>query len=161
MIDLDKEYRDDRRLWEVRKVVQEVEFILRHFKEISPVEPPRIESPFEFDALTDEQKADAVAGIELVIRFLRRYLRTAGQDPAIFKPEVRMRSVTPLTDVVKWLIRRCGENATLPDVLRDCALAPHPEKNLAEMQAIAALSDDPYFWYVTDITLRSLGNIEK
>ena len=28
-------------------------------------------------------------------------------------------------------------------------------------KAIAALSDDPYFWYITDITLRSLGNIEK
>lgn len=161
MIELDKEYIEARPLREVRKVVQEVEFILRHFKEISPVEPPRIDCPFAFDVLTDEQKAAVVAGIEMVIRFLRRYLRTAGQDPAIFKPEVRMQSVTPLTEIIKWMIRRCGENATLMDALRECALAPHPEKSLAEMQAIAALSDDPYFWYVTDITLRSLGNIEK
>lgn len=134
-------------------VIHNLEFVTGEYNPDNQLDIPDI-SLETFDKLPPDIRAAAIAGMRLSIRHIRRYLRHA-DTPEIFKPEFKMREAVSFADLVKWFIRKYGEDCKLRELLVYAVASQCPEESFARYEGAKAINDGWGAFYLVDITLRS------
>ena len=137
----------------LRHVIHNLEFVAGEYNIDRQLDIPEI-SLETFDKLPPDIRAAAIAGMRLSIRHIRRYLRHA-DTPSIFKPEIKMREAVSFADLVKWFIRKYGEDCKLSELLLYTLALHSPEEEFARYESAKAINDGWDAIYLVDITLRS------